>query len=127
MRLITDKHLEVLLENGRKAARNPDFDPYPVVKLFTPDANATWLIAEADPEDPDILYGLCDLGLGFAEPGSVRLSEILEVAARSDCPWNATFILPPTGRFPNMPALPLQLVPSSCDVRQGRRRHSCRR
>lgn len=79
MRLITDKHLEVLLENGRKAARNLEFDPYPVVKLFTPDANATWLIAEADPEDPDILYGLCDLGLGFAEPGSVRLSEILEV------------------------------------------------
>ena len=51
--------------------------PYlPVVKLFTPDVNATWLLTELDPEDPDIAFGLCDLGMGFPELGSVNLSEL---------------------------------------------------
>jgi hypothetical protein len=49
------------------------------VKLFTPDANCTWLIAELDPDEPDIAFGLCDLGLGCAELGSVRISEIESV------------------------------------------------
>ena len=48
----------------------------PVVKLFTPDANATWLISEVDPDDPDRLFGLCDLGLGYPELGYVSLAEI---------------------------------------------------
>jgi len=47
-----------------------------VVKLFTPDANATWLLTEIDPNNPDIAFGLCDLGLGFPELGFVSLSEI---------------------------------------------------
>ena len=49
------------------------------MKLFTPDANCTWLIAELDPDEPDIAFGLCDLGLGCAELGSVRISEIESV------------------------------------------------
>ena len=76
MKLITEEALKLLQANGMKSARDPDHDPHPVVKLFTPDANATWLISEADPDEPDILFGLCDLGLGFPELGSVRLSEI---------------------------------------------------
>ncbi len=32
-----------------------DRDPFPVVKLFTPDAGATWLITECDPDEP-IVY-----------------------------------------------------------------------
>src|SRR3546814_11388708 len=32
-----------------------------------------------DPDEPDILFGLCDLGLGFPELGSVRLSELESV------------------------------------------------
>lgn len=28
-------------------------DHFPVVKLFTPDAGATWLISEADPDEVD--------------------------------------------------------------------------
>jgi hypothetical protein len=51
-------------------------DHPPVVKLFTPDGAATWLIAECDPDDPDRLFGLCDLGLGFPELGYVSLTEI---------------------------------------------------
>lgn len=48
----------------------------PAVKLFTPDAQATWLIADMDPGDPDRLFGLCDLGLGFPELGYVSLREL---------------------------------------------------
>jgi hypothetical protein len=46
------------------------------VKLFTPDANATLLICGADPSEPDILFGLCDLCLGCPELGTVSFSEI---------------------------------------------------
>lgn len=51
-------------------------DLRPVVKLFCPWGGATWLLTELDPDDPDIAFGLCDLGMGFPELGSVRLSEM---------------------------------------------------
>lgn len=54
-------------------------DHFPVVKLFTPDAGATWLISEVDPDDPDRLFGLCDLGLGYPELGYVSLAEVTAV------------------------------------------------
>jgi len=56
-----------------------DRDPPPVVKLFTPDATATWLISEIDPDDPDRLFGLCDLGLGCPELGYVSLAGLSEL------------------------------------------------
>jgi hypothetical protein len=56
-----------------------DVDHHPVVKLFTPDAGATWLISEIDPDDPDRLFGLCDLGLGSPELGYVSLTELRSV------------------------------------------------
>jgi len=80
--LLTDKLRVELLANGARSAAGEDIDPRPVVKFFTPDANATWLVSEADPEDPDLLFGLCDLGLGFPELGSVRLSEIAAVRGK---------------------------------------------
>lgn len=63
-----------------------DRDPPPVVKLFTPDASATWLLSEVDPDDPDRLFGLCDLGLGFPELGYVSLAEIAAVRGRLGLP-----------------------------------------
>ena len=54
-------------------------DHPPVIKLFTPDGAATWLISECDPDDPDRLFGLCDLGLGFPELGYVSLEEIAAI------------------------------------------------
>lgn len=54
-------------------------DHPPVLKLFTPDGAATWLISEVDPDDPDRLFGLCDLGLGYPELGYVSLAEISSV------------------------------------------------
>ena len=74
--LITDEQRIVLLANGRESLENPDFDPAPVVKLFTPDAGATWLLTEIDPDDHDHAFGLCDLGLGMPEIGWVSLGEL---------------------------------------------------
>lgn len=76
LELIKLSERELMLTHGTRSARGEQLDPFPVVKLFTPDAGATWLLTELDPEDPDIAFGLCDLGLGFPELGSVRLSEI---------------------------------------------------
>jgi hypothetical protein len=44
-----------------------------------PDAGATWLLTELDPGDPDIAFGLCDLGLGYPELGTVSLDEIAAI------------------------------------------------
>ena len=41
---LTDEQRAQLLANGRESLESPDFDPAPVVKLFTPDAGATWLL-----------------------------------------------------------------------------------
>jgi hypothetical protein len=61
-----------LLINGL----NSGVDHKPVVKIFTPDAAATWLFTESDPDDPDRLFALCDLGVGMPELGYASLKEI---------------------------------------------------
>ncbi|WP_426421787.1 DUF2958 domain-containing protein [Bradyrhizobium genosp. A] len=61
-------------------------DHFPVVKLFTPDAGATWLLTECDPDEPDRLFGLCDLGLNCPELGYVQLTEIKEIRGRLGLP-----------------------------------------
>lgn len=82
-RLMTRAQHEQLLANGRLSRQlagtdaEPDF--MPVVKLFTPDAGCTWLLSEIDPEDPDIAFGLCDLGMGCPELGYVSLTELRSV------------------------------------------------
>ena len=76
MKLFLNSQREALIKNHRiNEDRTANYDPFPVVKLFTPDANAAWLLTELDPSD-NVLFGLCDLGLGFAELGSVSLDEI---------------------------------------------------
>ena len=67
-------------------ALSDDRDGPPIVKLFTPDGAATWLISEVDPDDPDRLFGLCDLGLGFPELGYVSLAELSSVRGRLGLP-----------------------------------------
>ncbi|MDP1953263.1 MAG: DUF2958 domain-containing protein [Polaromonas sp.] len=78
-KLITDEQRAQLLANGRQSLEQENFDPAPVVKLFTPDAGATWLLTEIDPDDHDHAFGLCDLGLDFPELGWVSLAEIATV------------------------------------------------
>lgn len=77
--LIPPAERATMLAYGVRSAAGENLDPMPVVKLFTPDGACTWLLSELDPEDPDIAFGLCDLGMGFPELGSVRISELENV------------------------------------------------
>ncbi|MFA7394736.1 MAG: DUF2958 domain-containing protein [Pigmentiphaga sp.] len=77
--LITDEQRARLLANGAARAAGQDTDPVPVVRLFTPDAHATWLLASLDPADGDTAYGLIDLGIGMPELGTVRLSDLVSI------------------------------------------------
>lgn len=70
-----------LAETGEAAA-----DFMPVVKLFTPDANGTWILTDLDPRDTDVAYGLCDLGMGYPECGTVRISEISNLRGKLGLP-----------------------------------------
>ncbi|MGP9812941.1 DUF2958 domain-containing protein [Rhodopseudomonas sp. NSM] len=81
MKLLTNTQTEQLLNNGRVNAAHIGVDGktedfIPVVKIFCPWTGATWLLTELDPDDPDLAFGLCDLGFGCPELGNVRLSEI---------------------------------------------------
>lgn len=78
MKLFTKQQLDQLIANGRKQdpvrGTDDEIDFKPVVKLFNPCGAGTWLLTEIDPDNPDIAFGLCDLG--FPELGSVSISEI---------------------------------------------------
>ena len=84
MKLLTDLQRQHLKMNGQMNAdqieeNGETLNFCPVVKLFAPWGAATWLLTELDPEDEDIAFGLCDLGMGCPELGSVRLSELESV------------------------------------------------
>lgn len=72
-----------LLANGARSARGEDHDLYPVVKLFASDVLAIWLLTELDPDDPDLAYGVCDLGLGAPKLDYVRLSDLAALSGQS--------------------------------------------
>src|SRR2546426_2821011 len=100
MKLLTKEQRERLLANGALhkqlagSENEPDFPP--VVRLFTPDAGCTWLLTELDPDDPDIAFGLCDLGMGCPETGSVRISELESVRGRLGLPVERDLHFKPT-------------------------------
>ena len=84
MDLMPDDTRARLLANG---AVPQETDHLPVVKYFDPCGAATWIItelmpAEAEGVEPDILFGLCDLGVGCPELGYVSLSELRSVTGR---------------------------------------------
>ncbi|MDK7585038.1 DUF2958 domain-containing protein [Alcaligenes faecalis subsp. phenolicus] len=77
--LITADDRIRLLANGQARADGQDTDPPPVVRLFTPDAHVTWLLASLDPADGDSAHGLIDLGLGMPALGTVKLSDLTSI------------------------------------------------
>lgn len=83
MQLITDSIRDQLLANwqmGQLAEENGvAHDPKPVVKFFNPVGGATWLITEMVAHDQDVLFGLCDLAMGFPELGYVSVNELTSV------------------------------------------------
>jgi len=81
MKLLTEELKRQLLANGATNAAHVQQDGNtedckPVAKLFCPWGGATWLLSGLDPNNPDIAFGLCDLGMGCPELGSVSLAEI---------------------------------------------------
>lgn len=83
MTLILESQKAELLANWDRGFSDPGHDPRPVVKLFNPVGAATWLLTELKPDpdggEPDIAFGLCDLGEGFPEIGYVSLAELRAV------------------------------------------------
>jgi hypothetical protein len=86
MKLLTKSQRAKLIKNGRRQAAVKgtanELDLWPVVKLFNPCGAATWLLTEIDPEDEDVAWGLCDLGMGFPEFGTVSFLELASVRNR---------------------------------------------
>jgi len=82
MTLFTKGQYEQLIANcqaqiAHNDAGHSDIDFKPVVKLFTPDAQCTWLLTELGLDD--IAFGLCDLGMGSQELGYVCMCELREL------------------------------------------------
>ncbi|UKI09730.1 DUF2958 domain-containing protein [Variovorax paradoxus] len=75
-----------LLANGAARAADQGIDPMPVVRLFTPDAHATWLLVSLDPADGDTAYGLIDLGIGMPALGTVKLSDLAGIVGPRKLP-----------------------------------------
>jgi DUF2958 family protein len=86
MKLLTAAQRAKLIDNGRRQAavkgtpNELDFEP--VVKLFNPCGAATWLLTEIDPDDHTIAWGLCDLGMGYPEFGTVSLTQLASIQNR---------------------------------------------
>lgn len=86
MKLITKAQRNQLIANFHSTQQgDKEVDHQPVVKLFTPDAQATWLLTELDPAE-GLLFGLCDLGVGFPELGYVALAELENLRGRLGLP-----------------------------------------
>jgi len=82
MKLITKPQLQKLHKNYEKNQKiietsGDTIDFKPIIKLFTPWKNCTWLLSELSPEG--IGFGLCDLGFGEPEIGYVDLNELMEI------------------------------------------------
>jgi hypothetical protein len=89
MTLFTKAQTEQLLANCQEQivnndAGHSDIDFKPVVKLFTPDAQCTWLLTELGLDD--IGFGLCDLGMGCPEIGFVCMRELRETRGQLGLP-----------------------------------------
>ena len=77
MKLLTKFIKEKLEKNFRRTMETGESGDV-VLKLFG-GSSMTWLITDIDPDDGNTMNGLCDIGMGCCEFGSVSLSEITSV------------------------------------------------
>jgi len=89
----------------RAQAQEPTAAAVIYLKLFTPDAGCTWLISEWHEEAGEVLlFGLCDLGMGFPELGYVSLHELMSIRGKLGLPverdlyWEPTLLATVTTR-----------------------------
>jgi len=76
MKLITADIRKKLEKNYLKSSETGETQPV-VLKLFG-GSSMTWLITEIEPNG-DTMWGLCDIGQGCCEFGTVSLSELQSV------------------------------------------------
>ena len=100
MKLLNDSQRQQLIDNflfnETVRGSSEEIDYSPVVKLFTPDGSATWLLSELEP-GTDIAFGLCDLGFGCPELGSVSLRELEQVRGPLGLPIERDLHFVPNG------------------------------
>lgn len=99
--LFTEENLIKLLANGKAQAAQEEpgsLDFHPVIKLFTPDAQATWLLSEIDPNDRELAFGLTDMGDGNPALSRVWLPELLVARGGLNLPIERDFSFRP--RYP---------------------------
>jgi hypothetical protein len=72
MKLIT-KAIETALAKPGLTGQNAQV---PICKFFNPTGAATWLIFAREAGEPDVLWGLADLGMQCVEYGTISLSEL---------------------------------------------------
>lgn len=77
MSLLTERQYRQLLHNGALANRHRDH--YPVAKLMMPAVGAVWLLSWLDPEDTDLAFGLCDIGICAPRLRHVSLTDIVSL------------------------------------------------
>jgi hypothetical protein len=87
MDLFTKAQSDELAKNGFRLMSG-DFDHFPVVKLFTPTGNATWLLSATHWEDHDSAFGLCD-NAGSPMLGWVSLVELQDLPVERDTEFTA--------------------------------------
>jgi len=73
MTLIPEDIRARLLANGDEITTNDDH--IPLVKLVNPNGRGCWLISEIDPERPNRVFALSDLGIEIPTLGYVELDE----------------------------------------------------
>jgi hypothetical protein len=76
--LLTEDQHDRMLANGKQEQADANLDPSPVVRLVLPGLAMAWLLTSLDPDSPKIAFGLCDLGFGTPELGSVSLDELVQ-------------------------------------------------
>jgi Protein of unknown function (DUF2958) len=56
-----------------------------MVKLFLPDSYAKWIISYIEPDTPERMWGLADLGLDIMEYGLISLEELARLRGPLGC------------------------------------------
>jgi hypothetical protein len=98
--LMTKALEKKLVKNHLKALETGggSMDTIPLVKIFTPDAGATWHFSEYDPENR-MFFGLCDLGMGMPEMGYASRDELEAIRGKFGLPVEREMYGSPTKTF----------------------------
>ncbi|MGC8520077.1 MAG: DUF2958 domain-containing protein [Steroidobacteraceae bacterium] len=86
MKLLSDAQRGELTTSGEHSVAGEKIVPRPVLKLFTPEAGAMWLLTELAPSDLDRTFRFCDPDLGCPEFGYVNGAEFAAVRSRFGLP-----------------------------------------